>query len=498
MHGTNILSYFQRSESLYNTIKKANLELTNLILNNGAIELSPKSFNKTANDKKVYIETYGCQMNYSDTEIVLSVLSDFGYNETSDINDSDVILLNTCSIRDNAENKVYKRLDDLKKYKKGNPNLVIGILGCMAERLRKDLLEKRKIVDVIAGPDEYRKVPHLIDSVIETGEKGIAVKLSRVETYDDITPLRREGVTAWISIMRGCDKFCTFCVVPFTRGRERSRSLKNIVEEAKRLYDDGIRDIWLLGQNVNSYKYEDYDFADLLRAVATAVPEVRVRYTTSHPYDLSIKLLETMAEYKNICKYIHLPLQSGSDRILKLMNRLYSVEHYMNVMLKSREMMPAIGLSTDIISCFPGETEADHEMTMNVIKEVRYDGAYTFVYSPRENTKAYYMQDDIDEETKKRRLDEIITLQREISVQINKKLIGTTMKVLVESLSRKSDEFFMARSDCNKSVIIPKEISYVNETGDLVMKKSLKIGDFVNVNIRKANSATLFGEPIPQ
>ena len=433
-------------------------------------------------------------MNYSDTEIVLSVLSDFGYNETSDINNTDVILLNTCSIREHAEHKIYKRLDDLKKYKKSNPNLIIGILGCMAERLRDDLLSKRKIVDVIVGPDEYRKVPHLIDNVIETGEKGIAVKLSRVETYDDITPLRREGVTAWISIMRGCDKFCTFCVVPFTRGRERSRSLNNIVEESVRLYVDGVRDIWLLGQNVNSYKFGDNDFADLLRQVALAVPGMRVRYTTSHPYDLSMKLLETMAEHKNICNYIHLPLQSGSDKVLKSMNRLYSVEQYLNVMKKSREMMPDVGLSTDIISCFPGESEDDHKMTMEVIREVRFDGAYTFVYSPRENTKAIYLKDDIDEETKTRRLDEIITLQRKISVEINSELIGKTKQVLVESLSRKSDEFYMARTDCNKSVIIPTQTVHVNESGELIMKKTYKIGDMLNVKITKANSATLFGE----
>ena len=433
-------------------------------------------------------------MNYSDTEIVLSVLSDFGYNETSDINNTDVILLNTCSIREHAEHKIYKRLDDLKKYKKSNPNLIIGILGCMAERLRDDLLSKRKIVDVIVGPDEYRKVPHLIDNVIETGEKGIAVKLSRVETYDDITPLRREGVTAWISIMRGCDKFCTFCVVPFTRGRERSRSLNNIVEESVRLYVDGVRDIWLLGQNVNSYKFGDNDFADLLRQVALAVPGMRIRYTTSHPYDLSMKLLETMAEHKNICNYIHLPLQSGSDKVLKSMNRLYSVEQYLNVMKKSREMMPDVGLSTDIISCFPGESEDDHKMTMEVIREVRFDGAYTFVYSPRENTKAIYLKDDIDEETKTRRLDEIITLQRKISVEINSELIGKTKQVLVESLSRKSDEFYMARTDCNKSVIIPTQTVHVNESGELIMKKTYKIGDMLNVKITKANSATLFGE----
>lgn len=472
------------------------MEITNLILNNNTEPSDIKSFNKSSNDKRVYIETYGCQMNYSDTEIVLSVLSDFGYNETTDINNTDVILLNTCSIREHAEHKIYKRLDDLKKYKKSNPNLIIGILGCMAERLRDDLLSKRKIVDVIVGPDEYRKVPHLIDNVIETGEKGIAVKLSRVETYDDITPLRREGVTAWISIMRGCDKFCTFCVVPFTRGRERSRSLNNIVEESVRLFEEGVRDIWLLGQNVNSYKFGDNDFADLLRQVARAVPEMRVRYTTSHPYDLSMKLLETMAEHKNICNYIHLPLQSGSDKVLKSMNRLYSVEHYLNVMKKSREMMPDVGLSTDIISCFPGETEDDHKMTMDVIREVRYDGAYTFVYSPRENTKAIFLKDDIEEETKTRRLDEIITLQRKISVEINSCLVGKTKQVLIESLSRKSDEFYMARTDCNKSVIIPTETGHVNNSGELVMKKTYKIGDLLNVKISKANSATLFGEAV--
>lgn len=472
------------------------MDLTQQILNNAPAETLHGNFNKNSNDKKVYIETYGCQMNYSDTEIVLSVLSDFGYNETSDINDSDVILLNTCSIRENAENKVFKRLDDLKKLKRHNPNLVLGILGCMAERLRDDLLKKRKTVDLIVGPDEYRKVPHLIDNLIETGEKGIAVKLSRVETYDDITPVRKKGVTAWISIMRGCDKFCTFCVVPFTRGRERSRNLKNIVDEARRLSDEGVKDIWLLGQNVNSYKFEEKDFADLLDEAAVAVPEMRLRYTTSHPYDLSMKLLEVMTKHKNICNYIHLPIQSGSDRILKEMNRLYSVEDYMKVMLKAREMMPDIGLSTDIISCFPSETEDEHKMTLDVIREVRYDGAYTFAYSPRENTKAFYLEDRIDQDTKNRRLDEIITLQRKISVEINQNLIGKTMPVLIESLSRKSDDFFMARTDCNKSVIIPIDFSYVTESGDLIKKRKFEIGDFVNVKINKINSATLFGDPV--
>lgn len=464
------------------------MELTPLIINNSTQEYSGTKFNRPGNDKKVYIETYGCQMNYSDTEIVLGVLSRFGYNETPDIESADVILLNTCSIRENAERKIYIRLDELASFKRKNPNTVVGILGCMAERLRKELMEERKIVDLIVGPDEYRKVPELIDNALETGSKGIAVKLSRVETYDDITPVRREGVSAWISIMRGCDKFCTFCVVPFTRGRERSRSLSNVVSEAARLAEVGVKDIWLLGQNVNSYRFEGNDFSDLLKAVALEVPEVRIRYTTSHPYDLSMKLLETMASFENICKYIHLPLQSGSDRILKLMNRLYTVEHYLNVMKTARVMMPDVGLSTDIISCFPGETEEEHKMTLEVIKEVRYDGAYTFLYSPRENTKAYEMAFDIPEDVRKRRLDEIISLQREISFDINKSLIGKTKKILIESVSKKSDEFYMGRTDCNKSVILPK--------ADGTQGYNYGIGDFAEVRIAKANSATLFADRV--
>ena len=434
-------------------------------------------------------------MNFADTEIVLSLLSDFGYNESTEPDGSDVILLNTCSIRENAETKIYNRLQHLKPFKRKNPNLIIGIIGCMAERLRQEILDNYKIVDLIIGPDEYRKVPHLIENAVETGEKGIAVKLSRVETYDDITPVRKDGVTAFLSIMRGCDKFCTFCVVPFTRGRERSRNFDTIVDEVKILRDEGIGDVTLLGQNVNSYRFERKDFSDLLRATAIAVPDIRIRYTTSHPYDCSIKLLETMAEFDNICNYVHLPIQSGSDRVLKLMNRLYSVDEYMKVMHKAREIMPDIGLSTDIISCFPSETEDDHKLTLKVIEEVRYDGAYTFLYSPRENTKAFRMEDDIDAETKHRRLDEIILLQRKISSKINADLIGKKMKVLIETVSKKSDEYLLGRTDCNKSVIIPKMKSYVNEQGDLTLEKEYSIGDLVDVNINKANSATLFGEP---
>lgn len=464
------------------------MELTSLILNNKTEANTSLAHFRKDNDKKVYIETYGCQMNFSDTEIVLGVMSRYGYNETTDLRESDVILLNTCSIRDNAERKIYSRLDELKFEKRRNPNLVIGILGCMAERLRKDLLEERKMVDIIVGPDEYRKVPELIDNLAETGEKGIAVKLSRVETYDDITPLRRDGVSAWLSIMRGCDKFCTFCVVPFTRGRERSRSLAGVVSEAVKLAEQGVKDIWLLGQNVNSYSHDGKDFADLLHTVASELPQVRIRYTTSHPYDLSMKLLETMASHDNICKYIHLPLQSGSDRILKLMNRLYTVKQYMEVMKTARSMMPDIGLSTDIISCFPGETEDDHRLTLDAIREVRYDGAFTFLYSPRENTKAYLMDWSFPEEVRKRRLDEIITLQREISFDINKSLIGKVKTILVESRSKKSDEQFLGRTDCNKSVIIPGKFVSDSYTMDI------SAGDIVDVEVRKANSATLFGE----
>jgi len=471
------------------------IELNNLILSNPQEAVTP-AFNKPANDKKVYIETYGCQMNVSDSEIVLSVLSDFGYNETSEVNDSDVILINTCAIRDNAEQRVYKRLDDLKKLKKTNPNLVIGILGCMAERLRADLLEKRKAVDLIVGPDEYRKVPHLIENAMETGERGIAVKLSKIETYDDIMPVRKEGMSAWLTIIRGCDKFCTFCVVPFTRGRERSRNYKNIIDEAKMLQDSGVKDITLLGQNVNSYDYESMDFADLLKAVAKAVPDVRIRYSTSHPYDCDTKLLETMAEYDNICDYLHLPVQSGSDRILKLMNRLYSVEHYLKVMQKAKDLMPGIGLSTDIISCFPSETEEEHKMTVELIKQVRYDGAYTFIYSPRENTKAYRMPDRLSDEIKRERMDELVAVQRQISSEIHRALIGKNMEVLLEAVSKKSDEQYMGRTTCNKSVIVPKDVTVVNESGELIKMKELQIGDKVKVKIVKANSATLFSEHI--
>ena len=451
-----------------------------LIISNKAISHKRKSFNRKNNDKKVYIETYGCAMNFSDTEIVLSVMSDFGYNETEDINNSDVILLNTCSIRENAETRIYNRLKHLSAHKRKNPYKVIGILGCMAERLRYDLIEKEKCVDLIVGPDEYRKIPHLIHNIFETGERGVAVKLSKIETYDDIIPVRKEGINAWISIMRGCDKFCTLCVVPFTRGRERSRKVESIVNEAKMLFDEGIKEVTLLGQNVNSFNDEGRDFADLLKSVAVSVPGMRIRYSTSHPYDCSEKLINTMAEFSNICNYLHLPVQSGSERILKLMNRLYSIDKYLSIMNYAKKTISGIGLSTDIITGFPTETEEEHQMTLALMKEVGYDSAYTFAYSPRENTKAFKMEDDISTETKTRRLNEIIHQQRKISSDIYKEMVDKKVDILLESASKKSDDFLMGRTDCNKSVIIPK--------------RNHKIGDLVNAKIVKSNSATLFAE----
>lgn len=436
----------------------------------------------SSSDKKIYVETYGCQMNLADTEIVNGIMNRYGYAVNNNAEDSDIILLNTCSIREHAETKIYQRLNDLKKYKRSNPDLIIGVIGCMAERLKRDLIVKSKLVNLIIGPDEYRKLPYLIENCVETGDKGIAVRLSRVETYEDILPLRKEGISAWLAVMRGCDKFCSFCVVPHTRGRERSRSLYGIVSEVEQLWTDGFKEVTLLGQNVNSYKSDENDFADLLKACAEAVPEMRIRFTTSHPHDLSIKLLETIALHKNLCKYIHLPIQSGSDRILELMKRSYNVEHYLNLIKKAREIIPEVSLSTDIISGFPTETDLDHEMTLEVMNKVRYDGAYMFKYSPREKTKAYSMKDDIPEDEKSRRLMEIIELQRVISDELNQSMIGKNYEILVESLSKKSNEMLTGRTDGNKTVIIPK-----NGTA---------IGEKVMVRITKANSATLFGLPV--
>ncbi len=432
-------------------------------------------------NKKVYIETYGCQMNLADSEVVSSVLHDDGYEFTESLDDADVALVNTCSIRDHAEQRVISRLGEFRRRKTNNPEMVIGVLGCMAERLRNKLLDQLKLVDLVVGPDEYRKLPGLLGGAFE-GEKGIAVKLSKVENYDDIIPLRTDGVSAWVSVMRGCDKFCTFCVVPYTRGRERSRTLHGVVREIEQLVGRGFREVTLLGQNVNSYRDGEYDFADLLMSVAGIDPALRVRFTTSHPQDMSDKLIQSIADYKNICAYIHLPVQSGSDRVLELMNRTYTIGHYLHLVDKIKTAIPGVALSTDIISGFPTETEEDHRATLDVIKEVRYDGAFMFKYSPRENTKAWNMGDDVPGEVKTRRLNEIIDLQRSISLEINTQLIGQTVEVLVEGTSKKSDLYLMGRTDTNKTVIFPE--------GDH------KAGDYVDVKIFDANSATLFGNVV--
>lgn len=430
----------------------------------------------------VYIETYGCQMNFADSELVMGILKAKGFELAKNIDEANVILLNTCSIRDNAEQKIHSRLDHLKGVKKNNPTAVIGILGCMAERLRKNLIEEKKIVDLVVGPDEYRRLPEFID-LAYGGEKGIGVKLSRTETYDDIIPFREDGLSAWISVMRGCDKFCTYCVVPFTRGRERSRALDSIVDEVKNLESRGFKEVTLLGQNVNSYFYEEKDFADLLAASAKAAPSMRIRFTTSHPQDLSDKLLYTIAEHENVCNYIHLPVQSGSNRILELMNRTYTIEHYLNLIDKARKIIPNVSFSTDIIAGFPTETDEDHNATLEVMRAVRYDGAYMFKYSPREGTKAYQMNDDVPDEIKTKRLNEIIDLQQKISWKINQSLIGQEETILIESLSKKSEDFYSGRTDSNKICIVPKS-------------ENFSIGDYVRVKINRATSATLFGEPI--
>ena len=431
--------------------------------------------------KQVYIETYGCQMNMADSEVVGGILNEAGYRFTNDISNADVILVNTCAVRDNAEQRIYGRLGLFSRQKKERPGLLVGLLGCMAERLRFKLVEEERVVDLVVGPDEYRKLPSLIQQA-SGGEKGIAVKLSRVENYEDVLPLRTDGVSAWLSVMRGCDKFCSFCVVPFTRGRERSRSLTSVVNEVALLADKGFKEVTLLGQNVNSYQDGEFHFSDLMQRVAAVDRTMRIRFTTSHPQDMSDRLIETIATNVNICKYIHLPIQSGSDRILGLMNRTYTVEHYLHLVAKIRAAIPGVSLSTDFISGFPSETEDDHRMTMTLMNEVLYDGAYTFKYSPRENTKAWEMADDVSEDEKGRRVMEITDLQHSISLALNRRMIGTAERILVEGPSKKSTAEFTGRTDANKTVVFPQ--------------RDERAGDYINVRVNRVNSATLFGERI--
>lgn len=422
-------------------------------------------------------------MNMADSEVVLGLLNDGNYTLTEEMDNADIVLVNTCSVRENAEQRIYGRLGEFKAVKSKNPEVVVGVLGCMAERLREKLNtdEARgvgQIVDLIVGPDEYRKLPSLINNAWH-GEKGVAVKLSRVETYDDIVPLRTSGISAWISIMRGCDKFCSFCVVPFTRGRERSRDYFNIIKEVEELGKRGFKEITLLGQNVNSYRYDKYDFADLMKTVSEVDESMRIRFTTSHPHDMSDKLIETIASKNNICKYIHLPIQSGSDRILDLMKREYTSSHYRNLINKIKASIPEVSLSTDIISGFPTETEEDHRMTLEILEETRFDGAFMFKYSPRENTPAWKMDDDVNDEIKSIRINEIVMLQNKISAERNQEMVGTVHKVLIEGESKKSSDDFHGRTEGNKIVIFPKENSIP--------------GTYVDIKITRTNSATLFG-----
>jgi len=439
--------------------------------------------------KKVYIESYGCQMNFADSEVVTSILINHGYGTTSNINEADAILLNTCAIRDNAELKIRNRLKGFTELKKKNPSLTIGILGCMAERLKIKLIEEEKIVDLVAGPDSYRDIPNLL-SKLEFEDKAINVFLSKEETYGNIEPVRlhSNGVTAFVSIMRGCDNMCSFCVVPFTRGRERSRDTTSILHECKILFNQGYREVTLLGQNVDSYKYtssENSDvvnFASLLEQVALINPLLRVRFSTSHPKDITDEVLLVMSRYPNICKNIHLPAQSGSNRILKLMNRTYTREWYMDRITSIRTILGTdCGISHDMIAGFCTENEADHQDTLSLMDEVVYDFGYMFTYSERPGTPAEKKyQDDIEESIKQRRLSEIIAKQRLHSGIKNNLLIGTIQQVLVEGDSKKSDLHHYGKCDSGKVVVFKK----VKE----------QKGEYVNVKITHCTTGTLIGE----
>ncbi len=427
-------------------------------------------------------------MNFSDSEIVASIIEERNYVATDDIKTADLILLNTCSIRDNAEQRVRNRLNELHALKRKNPELIIGLLGCMAERLKDKLLEEERQIDLIVGPDGYRDLPKLLEQV-ESGQKAINVILSADETYADINPVRTagNGITAFISIMRGCENFCSYCVVPYTRGKERSRSVTTIVNEAKSLFDQGFREVTLLGQNVNSYHWEEnglpIEFPSLLETVAQVNPLLRVRFATSHPKDISDDLLEVIAQYPNICKTIHLPIQSGSTEVLKRMNRSYTREWYMDRIDAIRRIIPDCALSTDIIAGFSDETDEDHNLTLSAMREVGYDYAYMFKYSERPNTiAAKKYADNIPEEVKSKRLEEIIALQGELSLESNKKDIGLTFEVLAEGVSKRSQEHLYGRTSQNKVVVFPKH--------------NFNPGDYVNVKILSCTAATLKGEAI--
>jgi len=437
------------------------------------------------NGKQFYIETYGCQMNFSDSEIVASILTQNGYTIENNLNNADIILINTCSIRQHAEDKIYNRLKQLNSLKKKNPNLKIGIIGCMAERLKETLFSFG--VDIIAGPDAYRDIPKLINKY--TSEININTILSEEETYADITPLRISSnkVTAFISIMRGCENFCSYCVVPYSRGKERSRDYKTIINEASHLYNHGYKEITLLGQNVNSYKYFEgndiIDFPSLIEKISILNPNLRIRFATSHPKDISDKLINIIAKHKNICKSIHLPVQSGSNYILERMNRKYTREKYLEIIEKIKNQIPDCSISTDIIAGFPGEKEYHHHETIQLMNIVKFDFAYMFKYSERENTlAAKKYPDDVPEEIKTKRLNEIINVQQKLSLESNKNDVGKTFEVLIEGISKKSNDEVYGRTSQNKVVVFNK--------------KNFKPGDFVTIKITDCTSATLKGSII--
>ena len=451
---------------------------------------APFTINTQQYQRKFYIESYGCQMNFADSEVVASILNTVGFGSTRNVAEADLIFLNTCSIREKAEQTVRKRLTEFKTLKRQNPALLVGVLGCMAERLKSKFLEEERLVDLVVGPDAYRKLPGLIEEA-DTGQKAVNVLLSREETYADIAPVRlnTNGVSAFVSIMRGCNNMCSFCVVPFTRGRERSRDVGSILNECKELFSNGYREVTLLGQNVDSYYWidessgENITFARLLQQVASISPLLRVRFSTSHPKDITDEVLFTMAAYDNICNYIHLPVQSGSSRVLQLMNRTYTREWYINKVNRIREILPDCGLSTDVITGFCTETDEDHQQTLSLMEYCRYDLAYMFFYSERPGTlAARRFEDDIPETVKKRRLQEIVALHRRQALVSMQNDLGKTFHVLIEGDSKKSADCWAGRNNQNKLIVFPKKYY------------DLKKGDYVFVKINECTSATLIGE----
>lgn len=439
-------------------------------------------------NKKLYIETYGCQMNIADSEVIASIMTENGFNLVQDITQSGIILINTCSIRENAETKIWNRLKEIRNLKKKNSKLIVGLTGCMAERLKEELLSREQVIDIIAGPDAYRDLPVLVKEA-ENGRKAVNVKLSRCETYSDISPLYQDssGISAFIPVMRGCNNMCAYCVVPYVRGAERSRDPESILKEAGDLAKKGFREITLLGQNVDSYKYTSCDhvteFHHLIEKVAETDKLLRIRFTTSHPKDISEELLRTIARNKNICKHIHLPVQSGSSRILKLMNREYTREDYMSRIESIRNILPGCSVSTDIITGFCTETEVDHEDTLSLLEWAGFDFAYMFRYSERPGTRAARrLKDDVPEEIKIKRLNEIIKLQNSLSEKSKRNDVGKVFEVLVEGFSKRSEDFLTGRTSQNKVVVFPKE--------------DKKKGDYVRVIIGECTSATLKGKMI--